>query len=252
VQGAGETVDRDRAKLEPGRSTTGFFNVDNRVFKAADPRYDRDGAISQGAKLGQAAGLKTRWHHKGVGACLNEMGERFVVADHHRDPARIRFGERLITILQVRVAAAKQHQLHSFAQHRRHALQQKIQSLLPRQPAYHAQQWRVRGWIKTKPALERQLVRCAQFQRFRVEAGRDVRIGFGIPHLNVDAVEDSAQDRGSFAQQSTKAHTSLIALDLAGIGRRNRRDAIGKLQARFQEADCTVIFDAVDRKRLVL
>ena len=85
------------------------------------------------------------------------MGESFVVADQNRYPARIRFCDRLITILEIRISTPKQGQLHSFAEDRRDVLEKDIQSLLPGQSAYDAQQQRVRRWIKTKPPLQGQL-----------------------------------------------------------------------------------------------
>ena len=48
-QSAGEIFGRDRTKLESGCSTgrrAGFVNINHGVRKAADPRDDRDGAVS--------------------------------------------------------------------------------------------------------------------------------------------------------------------------------------------------------------
>lgn len=58
MQGASESFGRDWSKLEAGCGATGYvdlFRVNDSIRKAADLRYDRDSAISQGAKLGQAA-----------------------------------------------------------------------------------------------------------------------------------------------------------------------------------------------------
>jgi hypothetical protein len=58
VQGASESFGRDWPKREAGCSATGYvgrLQVNDSIRKAADLRYDRDSAISQGAKLGQAA-----------------------------------------------------------------------------------------------------------------------------------------------------------------------------------------------------
>ena len=87
------------------------------------------------------------------------MGESFVIADQNRNPARVRFCGRLITILEIRISAPKQGQLHPFAEDRRDVLEKDIQSLLPGQSAHHPQQRSVWGWIKTKPALEGQFIR---------------------------------------------------------------------------------------------
>ena len=93
AQGAGEIFDRDWTKLEAGRRATGndgFLNVNNGICKAADPRYDRDRAVSQGAKLSEATWFEARRHHNGIRTSLNEMGESLIVADQNRYPARIR------------------------------------------------------------------------------------------------------------------------------------------------------------------
>jgi hypothetical protein len=58
AQGASERFSRDRSKLEAGCCATGcvdLFRVNDSIRKATDLRHDRDSAISQGAKLGQAA-----------------------------------------------------------------------------------------------------------------------------------------------------------------------------------------------------
>src|SRR4030081_346113 len=145
--GAGEIFARDWPKLEAGRRATGndgFLNVNNGIRKAADPRYDRDRAVSQGAKLSEAAWFETRRHHNGIRAGLNEMGESLIIADQNRYPARIRFCDRLIAILEIRISAPKQRQLHSFVQDRGNVLKKEIESLLLGQSTYYAQQKRVR------------------------------------------------------------------------------------------------------------
>jgi hypothetical protein len=162
AQGAGEIFYRDWTKLEAGHSATGnvgFLNVNNGIRKAADPRYDRDRAVSQGAKLSQAAWFETRRHHNGIRTSLNEMGESLIIADQNRYPARIRFCNRLIAILEIRISTPKQSQLHSFVQDRGNVLKKEIESLLPGQSTYDAKQKRVRRWIKAKPPLQRRLVR---------------------------------------------------------------------------------------------
>ena len=131
---AGEIFDRDWTKLEAGCRATGnagFLRVNNSIRKAADPRYDRDRAVSQGAKLSQAAWFETRRHREGVRTGLNEMGESLIIANQNRYPARIRVCDRLIAILEIRISTPKQRQLHSFAQDGGNVLKKEIESLLP-------------------------------------------------------------------------------------------------------------------------
>src|SRR6201991_3835932 len=122
------------------------------------------------------------------------MGESFVIADQDRNPARVRFCGRLITILEIRIAAPKQGQLHPFTEDRRDILEKDIQSLLPGQSAHHAQQRSAWGWIKTKPALEGQFIRRTGLKLCCAETSGDVGIGFGVPDGSINAVEDAAQD----------------------------------------------------------
>src|SRR5450755_1723149 len=93
AEGAGEIFDRDWTKLEASRRATGnvaAFNVNDCIRKTTDPRYDRDRAVSQGAKLGQAAGFEARRNDECIGTGLNEMSEGFIIADENRYPADIR------------------------------------------------------------------------------------------------------------------------------------------------------------------
>ena len=93
AEGAGEIFDRDWTKLEAGRRATGNVaasNVNDCIRKATDPRYERDRAVSQGAKLSQATWFETRRHHNGIRTGLNEMGEGFIIVYENRYPADIR------------------------------------------------------------------------------------------------------------------------------------------------------------------
>src|SRR5664279_6203140 len=103
AQRAGESFVRAWTKHKASRRATAdavLFNVIYCIREAADPRYDRDRAESQGAELGQAAGLETRRHDEGIGTGLNKMGEGFIIANKNRYPALIRFRGRLIAILE--------------------------------------------------------------------------------------------------------------------------------------------------------
>src|SRR5215472_14784923 len=73
------------------------------------------------------------------------------------------------------------------------------------------------------------------------------RIGCRIPDIDIDAVDNSAKRAGARTQQSVETKTVRWRLDFLGVGGRDSRDAIGKLQTRFEKADVAIILDAVDR-----
>ena len=66
--------------------------VDHRVGQAADARHHRHRAVAQRAKLRQAAGLEARRHQQRIGAALDQMRQRLVIADDAADAPRMRRG----------------------------------------------------------------------------------------------------------------------------------------------------------------
>src|SRR5262249_773097 len=66
----------------------------------------------------------------------------------------------------------------------------------------------------------------------------------------INSVDYTSEVAGSFAQETAKPHAALVALDLRGIGRGDRRDAIGKIHTGLQEPDLSIILDAVNVERL--
>ncbi|NJO38469.1 MAG: hypothetical protein HC871_13760, partial [Rhizobiales bacterium] len=82
--------DAVRREVKAGGDPVGerrLVGVDHRVGKAADPRHDRHAAIAQTVELGEAAGLEAGRDQDGVGARLELVGERLVIAEHGADPA---------------------------------------------------------------------------------------------------------------------------------------------------------------------
>ena len=71
------------------RSQRHGVGVDDRIGESADPRNHRDGAVAKRAELCQAAGLEARRHEQRIGAALDDMRKRLVVADHGGDTARM-------------------------------------------------------------------------------------------------------------------------------------------------------------------
>ena len=77
-------------------------------------------------------------------------------------------------------------------------------------------------------------------------AGGQQRVGGGVPHRGVDAVDDAVQVGGARAEQAVQALAVLLAGDLLGVGGGDGGDGAGEAEARLQGADAAVELDAVD------
>ena len=79
-----KSLGRDRMELEAGGDActhSGVIGIDDGFRKPAGARDDRDAPITQGIKLGEAAGLEARRLDHRVGAAMDEVGEPLVVTD---------------------------------------------------------------------------------------------------------------------------------------------------------------------------
>src|SRR5262249_14212210 len=138
-----ELFSRHRSEFESGGRAVhdrGVIRIDHRILEPADAGYHGNRAVSERAKLRQAARLEPRGHCERIAARLDKMRERFVVADHDADLSRMSLGGRTETVLQIGVAASKQGQLHSLAYHHRQRFEEEIEPLLPGKPADDAEQ----------------------------------------------------------------------------------------------------------------
>ena len=73
-----------------------------------------------------------------------------------------------------------------------------------------------------------------------------MRVGRGVPHRRVDAVDDAGEDGAPGAEQPVEAHAAGGRADLLGIGRAHRGDRVGVVEPGLEEADAAVILDALD------
>src|SRR5246127_2096821 len=163
------------------------------------------------------------------------MRKVFVIADENADLSRIGPGDREGAILEVSVPGSEQSQLHAVGDDRWSVIKKEIEPFLPGQAADDAEQEWIRRIRQTETLLQGRLVGGAILKMVRVVAPGDAKVGRGIPDRRIDPIEDPAQVARSLAQEAAKAHTALIVLDLDGIGRRHRRNAVCELQPRLQE-----------------
>jgi hypothetical protein len=103
------------------------------------------GSKRDGTMRASAPAVEARRHDEGIRTGLNEMGEGFIIANKNRNLAHIRFRDRLIAILEIRISTAKQGKLHSFAHDGGNVLKKEIESFLPGQSTYDTEQKRIRG-----------------------------------------------------------------------------------------------------------
>ena len=77
------------ALMEESRTNLqrGVVGIDHRICKAAGAGDDGHAAIAQADQLREAAWLEPRWDQNGIGAALNEVAERFVIATDDADLA---------------------------------------------------------------------------------------------------------------------------------------------------------------------
>ena len=87
------------------------------------------------------------------------------------------------------------------------------------------------------PGLQVRLLRwlCAFQWFFRVEAGRQVVIAGGVPNLIVKPVEDAVHVKVAVAQELVQAAAPFVGHDLPGIGRTDRADLGGVVDAPGHE-----------------
>ena len=82
------------------------------------------------------------------------------------------------------------------------------------------------------------------------EGRGEQRVGLGVPHPGVDAVDDAVQRAGAGGDQPVEAHAEGRRLDLLGIGRADGGDRARVGEAGLQVADAAVELDAVEARGL--
>ena len=68
-----------------------------------------------------------------------------------------------------------------------------------------------------------------------------MRIVGGVPFVDVDAVDDSEQPFGAFAQNGIETHAVFRGLDLPRVGLAHGRQGVGVLDPRLEEVHATFV-----------
>ncbi len=178
------------------------------------------------------------------------MRQCLVIAERHPDPAGIGRCRRGEAGFEIAVAAAEQHEPAAEIDQTRQGGQQQIEPLLRGQPGDRAKERRSRVAGEAKAPLER-------FFRRRLSgwcivdrvASRQCRVVFRRPDLGVDAVQNAGQHVGAGAQQAVETPAESRGLDLACIGRADRRQPVGVEQPSLEERQASVELHPVNRKK---
>src|SRR3954451_13508843 len=75
----------------------------------------------------------------------------------------------------------------------------------------------------------------------------EMRIGLGIPLLDVDSIDDSVELEREAAQDSIESRAMLARLDFTRVRRRNRRDLIGQDDAALHQIEVAEMLERVRR-----
>src|SRR6185436_875706 len=113
-------------------------------------------------------------------------------------------------------------------------------------PAHGAEQWYFRLIAQTHAQLQRALIVLFGGEPRGVVITLYIRIGFRVPGVGVDAVEDSGKQGLSLREQPFQSHSERFTLDLLRVARTDRGNSIGELQPALQKRSLAVVFDAID------
>ncbi len=243
----------DRRELEAGGNASlqcCVIGIDHRVIEAAGARDDRNAAIAQAIKLGEAAGLEARWHENGIRTRLHEVRQCLVVTDDHPDAPWVAHRRLEDRVLDCRLAGSQQRKPRTRCHQRVEARREDVHALLPCEAAHHAMQQPVSGF-QLEARLERPLVGNALLQCLGAVVFADQCVRSRIPHIRVDAVDDATQHMAPGPQQAVEAHAVFRRADFLGIGGAHRGDGIRRGEPTLEVAHIAVILEAVDGEGLL-
>ncbi len=179
------------------------------------------------------------------------MGQLVVVGDLDREPLRILFIQPAEQVLVFLVAAAERDHDHLFARQPVGHLRNQVEAFLrgkARDDADHGQLRVGGGHAEFRQQVLLALRLLAQVLRTEV-AGR-ILVGFGVPLVIIDAVENSRYGRRAGAQHALQPETVFRALDLLAVLPAHRGDEIGEDQRALQEVHLAVEFELVDGEQV--
>ena len=177
---------------------------------------------------------------------------RALVARQQREavrPARGKLREHLAQI-GVGLALGVHDDLHVVAQHLRERLRQEIEAAPRRELARGRDQRDVRAEREADRRLKLALAARLAAEVDGIEARRNRRVGRGVPHGDVHAVEDADDVLAARAQHAVEAMAALRRADLLRVGWRDGRHAARGEQPALEQVDRAVELEPLRREVL--
>ncbi len=210
---ASRSIDAGRAGDETAPVASVHVGVGHSVDEAADTGDDRDRSITHRLHLSEPTRLEAARHQEQIRAREHQVRQRLVVALDEREPVPMRGGRGVKNGGQVGVARAEHGDPHRDLLEQRHEGHEEVDPLLIGQAGDGDGEWNV-GRREAEALEERGTVGRFGFEVVGIEPRDDVRIGVGVPHLGVDAVEDACECIAPERQRHVHAAPELRREDL--------------------------------------
>ena len=165
--------------------------VCDRVAQPARGGDEGECAVRQAVHLRQPAGLEPARHEHEVAARVHAVAEGLVVPDPHPDRRRVPCRELAEGALVVMITGSEYRDRAARFDEARQRRKQHVDALLVREPSDDdgERAHRIREAELVQQCAPRSSLSRGRRRRVRV----DVRIGLGVPHCGIDAVEDPVQ-----------------------------------------------------------
>src|SRR4030042_736261 len=168
------------------------------------------------------------------------MGQGIVEGNPHPDLFGICHSYRAEEVLVSFLSRPEKHELETTTEHVVQRLLQKVKALLACQARNHSNEGHVRALRQAKGPLQVSLAGLLAEKSIWAICLADERIGLRIPHVVVDAIENTDQAVRPLPEDTTQTKTLLGGLDFFGMCWAHRGNAISENKPPFEEVDFPV------------
>ena len=216
------------------------------VLQAADLADDRNGAVTEGDHLRQAAGLLSGRHEEDIRAGIDLSGELWNKAVTEDESARILCLHVVEVVLILLVAGAEDNELHVLGVHQlfqTHAHQ--IQALVRNQTGDHGNQRNAPVDLEGQTLLQTALALALAAHVLLGVVAVDLVVGRRVIAGNVDTVLDAAELVVTEVQLVVQTPAVPRILDLSRVARRYGRNTGRGLDGALHHVELAVHFEDV-------
>ena len=204
------------------------------VYPVRRRRGDGHRAIPQAVHLVQPAGLEPRRHEEDVRA--TSIGSATRSSNPNCTPTRSApLAQRLPKVLVARLARPEQDERRVRPQEAFANRRQQVESLLSA-GLTPSRQWGRKGHRRDGQAHDMEqgtLRRALRVERVRAVQFREMRIPRGVPHVDVDAVQNADDAIAAAREDPFETEPELGRLDFARVAWADRRDNVAEVNPRF-------------------